>query len=113
MMGIVTVDDVMDVIGDEAEEDLMRFAGADGLRGGRAAGPVLRPGPAAALVHGGRGDRGSGGRGHPQALLARSRKVHGAGVLHPAAGDDGRQHRGPVLDDHGEMAVCRDAAQQG
>ncbi len=28
MLGIVTVDDVMDVIGDEAEEDLMRFAGA-------------------------------------------------------------------------------------
>ncbi len=30
MLGIVTVDDVMDVIGDEAEEDLMRFAGAAG-----------------------------------------------------------------------------------
>jgi magnesium transporter len=30
MMGIVTVDDVMDVIGDEAEEDIMRFAGAAG-----------------------------------------------------------------------------------
>jgi len=30
MMGIVTVDDVMDVIGDEAEEDIMRFAGATG-----------------------------------------------------------------------------------
>lgn len=28
MLGIVTVDDVMDVIGDEAEEDIMRFAGA-------------------------------------------------------------------------------------
>lgn len=28
MLGIVTVDDVMEVIGDEAEEDLMRFAGA-------------------------------------------------------------------------------------
>jgi magnesium transporter len=31
MLGIVTVDDVMDVIGDEAEEDLLRFAGATGL----------------------------------------------------------------------------------
>lgn len=31
MMGIVTVDDVMDVIGDEVEEDLMKFAGATGL----------------------------------------------------------------------------------
>ncbi|HEY5530831.1 MAG TPA: magnesium transporter [Candidatus Anoxymicrobiaceae bacterium] len=30
MLGIVTVDDVMDVIGDEAEEDIMRFAGATG-----------------------------------------------------------------------------------
>jgi magnesium transporter len=30
MMGIVTVDDVMDVIGYEAEEDIMRFAGATG-----------------------------------------------------------------------------------
>lgn len=28
MLGIVTVDDVMEVIGDEAEEDLLRFAGA-------------------------------------------------------------------------------------
>jgi magnesium transporter len=28
MLGIVTVDDVMEVIGDEAEEDIMRFAGA-------------------------------------------------------------------------------------
>ncbi|MBU1671723.1 MAG: magnesium transporter [Actinobacteria bacterium] len=31
MLGIVTVDDVMDVIGDEAEEDRLRFAGATGL----------------------------------------------------------------------------------
>lgn len=31
VMGIVTVDDVMDVIGDEAEEDIMKFAGATGL----------------------------------------------------------------------------------
>ena len=31
MLGIVTVDDVMDVIGDEVEEDIMRFAGATGL----------------------------------------------------------------------------------
>ncbi len=31
LLGIVTVDDVMDVIGDEAEEDLMRFAGAAGF----------------------------------------------------------------------------------
>jgi len=31
MLGIVTVDDVMDVMGDEAEEDIMRFAGATGL----------------------------------------------------------------------------------
>lgn len=30
MLGIVTVDDVMDVIDEEAEEDLMRFAGAAG-----------------------------------------------------------------------------------
>lgn len=30
ILGIVTVDDVMDVIGDEAEEDIMRFAGATG-----------------------------------------------------------------------------------
>ncbi|MBU4239971.1 MAG: magnesium transporter [Actinobacteria bacterium] len=30
MLGIVTVDDVMDVIGDEVEEDIMRFAGATG-----------------------------------------------------------------------------------
>lgn len=31
MLGIVTVDDVMDVFSDEAEEDIMRFAGATGL----------------------------------------------------------------------------------
>jgi magnesium transporter len=31
MLGIVTVDDVMDVLTDEAEEDIMRFAGASGL----------------------------------------------------------------------------------
>lgn len=31
MLGIVTVDDAMDVIGDEVEEDIMRFAGATGL----------------------------------------------------------------------------------
>jgi magnesium transporter len=30
MLGIVTVDDVMDVFGDEAEEDIMKFAGATG-----------------------------------------------------------------------------------
>lgn len=30
MLGIVTVDDVMDVIGEEAEEDILRFAGATG-----------------------------------------------------------------------------------
>jgi magnesium transporter len=31
MLGIVTVDDVMDVFGDEAEEDIVRFAGATGI----------------------------------------------------------------------------------
>ncbi|PKQ28687.1 MAG: magnesium transporter [Candidatus Anoxymicrobium japonicum] len=31
MLGIVTVDDVMDVFTDEADEDIMRFAGATGL----------------------------------------------------------------------------------
>lgn len=31
MLGIVTVDDVMDVFGDEAEEDMLKFAGAAGL----------------------------------------------------------------------------------
>lgn len=31
MLGIVTVDDVMDVFGDEAEEDMLKFAGATGL----------------------------------------------------------------------------------
>lgn len=31
MLGLVTVDDVMDVIEDEAEEDIMRFAGATGV----------------------------------------------------------------------------------
>ncbi len=31
LLGIVTVDDVMDVFEDEAEEDLMKFAGATGL----------------------------------------------------------------------------------
>lgn len=31
MIGLVTVDDVMDVIEDEAEEDIMRFAGATGV----------------------------------------------------------------------------------
>jgi len=31
MLGIVTVDDVMDVIDDEAEEDIMKFAGATGV----------------------------------------------------------------------------------
>jgi magnesium transporter len=30
MLGIVTVDDVVEVIGDEAQEDIMRFAGATG-----------------------------------------------------------------------------------
>lgn len=38
MMGIVTVDDVMDVIGDEVEEDLLKFAGATGLEDERATG---------------------------------------------------------------------------
>lgn len=31
MLGIVTVDDVLDVLGEEAEEDIVRFAGATGL----------------------------------------------------------------------------------
>jgi len=41
MLGIVTVDDVMDVISDEAEEDIMRFAGATGLEEEAAAGGLL------------------------------------------------------------------------
>lgn len=41
MLGIVTVDDVMDVFSDEAEEDIMRFAGATGLEEEAAAGGLL------------------------------------------------------------------------
>jgi len=41
MLGIVTVDDVMDVFSDEADEDIMRFAGATGLEEEAAAGGLL------------------------------------------------------------------------
>jgi magnesium transporter len=41
MLGIVTVDDVMDVFGDEAEEDMMKFAGAAGLDEEAAAGGLF------------------------------------------------------------------------
>lgn len=41
MLGIVTVDDVMDVFGDEAEEDMMKFAGAAGLEEEASAGGLF------------------------------------------------------------------------
>ncbi|MHB8895025.1 MAG: magnesium transporter [Candidatus Geothermincolia bacterium] len=41
LLGIVTVDDVMDVFGDEAEEDIMKFAGAAGLEEEAAAGGLF------------------------------------------------------------------------
>jgi magnesium transporter len=100
LAGVMTVDDVIDVIKDEATEDLLPPGRRVGRRAHRDAGRRGHP-QAAAVAAGEPGDgvrrRLGGGavRGHHPA-------GHGAGGLHADCGRHGRQRRHP--DAHGHRA---------
>ncbi len=96
--GVITVDDVIDVLKDEATEDLYRLAGVvgrrahrdPGLRGAQEASAVARDQPG----HGVSG--GLGGR----RLRAHDQPGHGARRVHADRGRHGRQRRHPDPDGH-------------
>ncbi len=100
LAGVITVDDVIDVIKDEATEDLYRLAGVSGRRAGRDAAVRGAPqAPAVARGQPGHGVRGRLGRravrGHDQPR-DRARRVHADRRRH------GRQCRD--ADAHGDRS---------
>jgi magnesium transporter len=96
LLGVVTIDDIVDVLREEATEDILRMAGAghmlvDTREFWRAFARACRGW--------GRRLRRAAGGGLAAGLRGRAAQRAGAGAVHAGGRGDGRQRRHPELDD--------------